>query len=134
MSVERMVDDAKTRVPVVSREQLERELEEGSAVVVDVRDVRERWAAGAIPGAHSAPRGMLEFWADPESEYHRGFLQPDRRTILYCAGGKRSALAADALLRLGYADVAHLEIGFDAWKEAGGAVAAVPVPDEYRKG
>jgi rhodanese-related sulfurtransferase len=128
-----MVNEAKARVPVVSKEELERELAEGRAMVVDIRDVRERWASGTIPGAKHVPRGMLEFWADPTSPYHKDFMDPERRTILHCAGGLRSALAADTLMKLGYRDVAHLEIGFEGWQEAGGAVEPVPVPEQYRK-
>jgi rhodanese-related sulfurtransferase len=104
----------------------------GEALVVDIRDVRERWNLGAIPGAKHVPRGMLEFWADPTSPYHKKYMDPNRRTILHCAGGLRSALAADTLMKLGYRDVAHLEIGFDGWKEAGGAIEDVPVPEEFR--
>ncbi len=69
---------------------------------------------------------MLEFWADPESEYHKDFMTRDARVILFCAGGQRSALGADTLTRLGYTDVAHLEIGFDEWKRRGGDVVDVP--------
>lgn len=127
-----MVDEARARVAVVTMEELQRELAAGDAVLVDVRDVRERWDSGAIPGARHVPRGMLEFWADPTSPYHRRFMDPTRRTILHCAGGLRSALAADTLMKLGYEDVAHLEIGFDGWKAAGGAVEEVPVPEPYR--
>jgi rhodanese-related sulfurtransferase len=133
MTYRDMVEDAKSRVPVVSKEDLERELASGEALVVDIRDVRERWDSGAIPGAKHVPRGMLEFWADPTSPYHKRYMDPSRRTILHCAGGLRSALAADTLMKLGYRDVAHLEIGFDGWKEAGGAVEPVEVPDQYRK-
>src|ERR687884_1609888 len=118
MTVDEMVRDAKSRVPVVGKEELERELASGEALVVDIRDVRERWKSGAIPGAKHVPRGMLEFWADPTSEYHKRYMDPGRRTILHCAGGMRSALAADSLMKLGYREVAHLEIGFDGWKEA----------------
>jgi rhodanese-related sulfurtransferase len=82
-------------------------------VLIDIRDVRERWREGTIPGARHVPRGMLEFWADPESEYHKDFMTRDARVILFCAGGQRSALGADTLTRLGYTNVAHLEIGFD---------------------
>ena len=127
-----MVAAAKTRVRVVGKEDLERELAGGEVQLLDVRDVRERWRQGSIPGARSLPRGMLEFWADPESPYYKAELDPARRTIVYCAGGQRSALAADALQQLGYTDVAHLEIGFDAWKAAGGQVETVPVPDEIK--
>ena len=134
MTLQEMIDDARSRVRVVDREELERELAGGEALVVDIRDVRERWTEGAIPGARHVPRGMLEFWADPASPYHKPYMDPERRTILHCAGGLRSALAADTLMKLGYRDVAHLEIGFDGWREAGGAVEPVPVPDQYRNG
>ncbi|MGH7921079.1 MAG: rhodanese-like domain-containing protein [Candidatus Dormibacteraceae bacterium] len=134
MTADEMVADAKTRVPVVTREQLEAELEAGETLLVDIRDIRERWRSGAIPGARHVPRGMLEFWADPTNRYHKPFMDPARRTVLHCAGGARSALAAEALMKLGYRDVAHLEIGFDGWRAAGGAVRPVPVPDEFRGG
>jgi len=127
-----MVAAAKQRVRVVGKEGLERELETGEVQLIDVRDVRERWRLGSIPGARSVPRGMLEFWADPESPYYKKGLDPAQRTVVYCAGGMRSALAADALQQLGYVDVAHLEIGFDGWKQAGGQVERVPVPDEIK--
>jgi rhodanese-related sulfurtransferase len=132
VNYQEMVDEAKRRVEVVTKEQLERELAAGEAILVDIRDVRERWSEGAIPGAKHVPRGMLEFWADPTSPYHRDFMDPERRTILHCAAGLRSALAADTLMKLGYREVAHLEIGFHGWKEAGGAVEEVPVPEQYR--
>ena len=127
-----MVAAAKQRVRVVGKEGLERELEKGEVQLIDVRDVRERWRLGSIPGARSVPRGMLEFWADPESPYYKKGLDPAQRTVVYCAGGMRSALAADALQQLGYVDVAHPEIGFDGWKQAGGQVERVPVPDEIK--
>lgn len=125
-----MVAQARTRVEGLSVEQLQAELAAGDVQLIDVRDVRERWKQGAIPGARSMPRGMLEFWADPQSPYYKRSLEPDRRTVLYCAGGLRSALAADALQQIGYSNVAHLDGGYDGWREAGGAVEAVPVPDD----
>jgi rhodanese-related sulfurtransferase len=133
MTSDEMVEDAKSRVRVVSPDELRHELDRGETVVLDVRDIRERWQLGTIPGARHAPRGMLEFWADPTSQYHKAFLEPGRRTVVYCAGGARSALAADALQTLGYTDVAHLEIGFNGWRDQGGAVDPVPVPDEFRE-
>ena len=132
MGVLKKVEEAKQRIQNLSKEEFEAELERGEALIVDVRDVRERWREGTIPGARSAPRGMLEFWADPESPYYKPFFDPNRRTILYCAGGMRSALAADALRELGFRDVAHLEVGFDGWKQAGGKTEPVPVPEEIR--
>ena len=114
-----MVDEAKTRIENLSPEQVKVEVEAGSAVVVDIRDFRELVLKGKIPGALSAPRGMLEFWVDPASEYYRDVFSPDKRFILYCAGGGRSALAADTMKQMGYPDVAHLEPGFGGWEEAG---------------
>lgn len=133
MGVLQWVDEAKKRVENLSNEDFQRELREGRALVVDIRDVRERWREGTVPGARSAPRGMLEFWADPESPYYKQYFQPDRRTIVYCAGGMRSALAAAALKDLGFTDVAHLEGGFDGWRDWGGEVEPVAVPEEYRQ-
>ncbi|WGH79946.1 rhodanese-like domain-containing protein [Jannaschia ovalis] len=90
------------------------------AVIVDIRDVRER-AKGKIPGSVHAPRGMLEFWWDPESPYHREVFAGPGPYVLHCASGWRSALAAAALQDMGY-EVAHLEGGMGAWVEAGGPV------------
>ncbi len=129
LSVKDMVADARTRVRGLSKEEMERELASGKALIIDIRDVRERWRRGTIPGAKHVPRGMLEFWADPQSEYYKPFMQPDKKIILYCAGGLRSALAADVLQKMGYKDVADLEMGFDGWRAAGGAWEPVPVPD-----
>jgi rhodanese-related sulfurtransferase len=132
MSVNDMVADARTRIKGLSKEEMERELEAGEALIVDIRDVRERWRDGAIPGAKHVPRGMLEFWADPQSGYHKRYMDPERRTIVYCAGGLRSSLAADVLQKMGYKNVAHLETGYDAWKKDGEAWEEVPVPRDLR--
>jgi rhodanese-related sulfurtransferase len=129
MSVNDMVADARTRIQGLSKAEMQRELEAGDAVIVDIRDPRERWREGTIPGAKHVPRGMLEFWADPQSTYHKRYMDPEKRTILYCAGGLRSSLAADVLQKMGYKNVAHLEMGFDQWKAEGGAWEEVPVPD-----
>jgi rhodanese-related sulfurtransferase len=88
--------------------------------LVDIRDIRELWRDGAIPGALHAPRGMLEFWVDPESPYHREDFGSGRKFIFFCAGGLRSALAAQSVHRMGLAPVAHMRGGYGAWKEAGG--------------
>jgi rhodanese-related sulfurtransferase len=89
------------------------------ALLVDVREPRELDVTGMIPGAVHAPRGMLEFWADPAHPHHRQDLDPARRTIVYSASGARSALAAQLLGQLGYADVAHLDVGIEGWIRAG---------------
>ncbi|HET7093524.1 MAG TPA: rhodanese-like domain-containing protein [Thermomicrobiales bacterium] len=114
-----MVADAKQRIENLSVDQVARERKEGEPLLVDIREPEERAQLGVIPDAVSAPRGMLEFWADPTSSYHRPEFDVNRRIILYCAGGGRSALAADTLKQMGYANVAHLEGGFNAWKDAG---------------
>ncbi|PSQ06996.1 sulfurtransferase [Halobacteriales archaeon QS_6_71_20] len=102
---------------------------EGDTVFLDVRDVRERWIEGAIPGDTHAPRGMLEFWADPETAYYRDYFETDRRFVCYCNEGGRSALAANTLREMGFEDVAHIEGGFTAWQEAGYEQADVDQPD-----
>ena len=96
-------------------------------VFVDVRDVRELENEGVVPGAVHAPRGMLEFWVDPDSPYHREEFAHDKEYVLFCAAGWRSALATRTLMDMGFGRVAHLHGGFTAWKEAGGPVAPKPV-------
>ena len=129
-----MVAEAKAAIEEVSVEQLQAEIEDGTCTVVDIRDIRELWDKGAIPGARSMPRGMLEFWFDPESPYYRGELSFDDRYVLHCAGGQRSALAAKVLVDLGYTNVAHLEVGFNGWAAAGGAVDEVhPNPKYFQR-
>ncbi len=117
-----LVAEAKQRVENLSVDQVATELERGDALLVDLREPGELAQHGVIPGAVAAPRGMLEFWADPTSSYHRPEFDPGRRVILHCASGGRSALAADTLRQLGYENVAHLDGGFNAWKAAGRAV------------
>ena len=129
-SVMDLVERARARIEGLTPAQVRDELDAGEAVVLDIRDVRERWREGAVPGARHVPRGMLEFWADPDSPYHKEWLSPDRRTVLYCAGGARSALAAEALEQIGYRDVAHLESGFGGWRDDGQEVEEVPGPDQ----
>lgn len=118
MTSEEMVATARGSVEAVSVTAIEAEISAG-AVLVDLREEDELRVEGWIDGSVWAPRGMLEFWADPTSADHRFEFQPDRRIVLYCAWGGRSALAADTLRRMGYERVAHLEGGLRAWKEAG---------------
>jgi rhodanese-related sulfurtransferase len=117
-----LVAAAKRRTENLSPDAVAAELEAGNAVLIDLREPEERATTGTIPGAIHAPRGMLEFYADPASSYHRPEFDPSQRTILHCASGGRSALAADTLKQLGYTNVAHLEGGITAWKESGHAV------------
>lgn len=132
-TVNDMVREAKARIEELSVEQLQAEIAAGTCTVIDIRDFRERLEKGAIPGAISAPRGMLEFWFDPESPYYREAYQFDHRYVLHCAGGQRSALAAATLLDIGYTDVAHLEPGFSGWAAAGGEVEDVTATSKWVK-
>jgi rhodanese-related sulfurtransferase len=91
-------------------------------VLVDLRDPRELEREGRIPGAFHCPRGMLEFWIDPESPYHKPAFAQDKRFVFFCAGGWRSALAARTAREMGLKPVAHIGGGFAAWREAGGPV------------
>jgi rhodanese-related sulfurtransferase len=115
------VAEAKQRVENLTVEQTAAEIARG-ALVVDLRESEERQATGVIPGAVHVPRGVLEFQADPALPTHHPALQPDRRIILHCAAGGRSALGADVLREMGYTNVAHLDGGFTAWQAAGQAV------------
>jgi rhodanese-related sulfurtransferase len=93
-------------------------------VLVDIRDVRELQRDGKVPGAFHCPRGMLEFWIDPASPYHKPLFAQDKTFVFFCAGGLRSALAAQTAYRMGLKPVAHVAGGFGAWKKAGGPVEA----------
>jgi rhodanese-related sulfurtransferase len=93
-------------------------------VFVDLRDPRELDREGRMPGAFACTRGMLEFWIDPESPYHKPIFAEDKRFVFFCAGGWRSALAAKTAQDMGLEKVAHVEGGFGAWKQAGGPVEA----------
>jgi len=93
---------------------------------VDLRDPRELERDGMIPGAFHATRGMLEFWVDPASPYHKPIFAEDRQFVLYCASGWRSALSAKTLVDMGMTNVAHVEGGFTAWKQADGPVGEKP--------
>ena len=123
-TVKSMVDEAMQAITTYSVEEA-RELHGREDVqFVDLRDVRELEREGVIPGAFHAPRGMLEFWVDPESPYHKPVLnKPGTRYVLFCAAGWRSALATKTMQDMGVDDVAHIEGGFEAWKQAGAPVA-----------
>lgn len=94
-------------------------------VIVDIRDPREIQREGRIPGSFHAPRGMLEFWVDPESPYHKPIFAEDNTFVIHCASGWRSLLATQVLQRMGLHPVLNMKGGFGAWKEAGGPVEKV---------
>ena len=95
-------------------------------VFVDLRDIRELKREGRIPGAFHCPRGLLEFWIDPASPYFKPVFGEDKRFVFFCAGGLRSALAAETAQRMGLKPVAHIAEGFKGWKQAGGPVEQDP--------
>jgi rhodanese-related sulfurtransferase len=113
-----MLAEANAVIETVSVPDLAYHLEDRETLLVDVRDHAERERDGAIPGSLHVSRGLLEFKADPESPLYEPALQPDRRLILYCGTGGRSALAAKTLLDMGYSDVASLAGGYAAWHKA----------------
>lgn len=125
-SAKQMVDEANALVRTCSIDEARALHGRDDVLFVDVRDVRELEHEGVIPGAVHAPRGILEFWVDPQSPYYRPVFADGKRMVLFCALGWRSALAARTLLEMGFLDVAHIEGGFTAWKEAGAPVADKP--------
>ncbi len=98
-------------------------------VLVDLRDPRELEREGRVPGAFHCPRGMLEFWIDPESPYHKPVFAEDKRFVFFCAGGWRSALAARTAREMGLKPVAHIGGGFAAWRDAGGPIEGAKAPE-----
>jgi rhodanese-related sulfurtransferase len=113
-----LVAEAKGQIRNMTPAEVAEALNAG-ARLIDIREPEELTTKGMIPGAAAAPRGMLEFYADPTSPYHRQEFDPGQRLILTCASGGRSALGVVTLQRMGYRDVAHLDGGFNAWKAAG---------------
>lgn len=113
-----LVAQAKAEVENLTPDQVAAELESGDALLVDLREPAEREAA-SIPGTVHVPRGMLEFAADPDLPAHKPELQREKRVILHCASGGRSALAAKTLKDMGYSNVAHLEGGINRWAQEG---------------
>jgi rhodanese-related sulfurtransferase len=117
-----LVADAEQRIEIISAAAAIAEAGSQEVVFVDLRDVREVKREGKIPGAFHCPRGLLEFWIDPDCTYHKPIFAEDKRFIFYCNLGWRSALAADIAQKMGLKNVCHIDGGFDAWKSAGGAV------------
>lgn len=119
-----LLDEANETVETVTAESLSAQLGESDLVVIDLRDIRELEREGQLPDAVHTPRGMLEFWIDPESPYAKPIFQEEKRFVFYCQSGWRSALATAVATRLGLQNASHLEGGFGGWKEAGQPVVA----------
>ena len=126
-----IVEDVKKNIENLSVEGLKAELGAPGLLLADIREIQERVDLGTIPGSKHVPRGMLEFWADPQSPYYRDWFDEDKRIVLFCAGGGRSALAAKALMDMGFENVAHLEPGFTGWQKAGEEVEDVSATSRW---
>jgi rhodanese-related sulfurtransferase len=125
----KLLDEANAQIETINAAEAVERFPDGGvgladAVIVDLRDPRERERDGSIPGAFSCPRGMLEFWIDPESPYHKPVFAEQKQFVFYCASGWRSALAAKTAQDMGLGAVSHLGGGFTAWKKGGGPVEA----------
>ena len=117
-----LVAVAEREVETLSVEDANRAAQRDDVVVVDLRDIRERVREGFIPGSLHVPRGMLEFWVDPETPYYKDVFGSGKHFVFYCQSGWRSALATKAVQDMGLTPVSHIGGGFAAWAEAGGAV------------
>jgi rhodanese-related sulfurtransferase len=123
--VKQLCAEAEAQIETVTVEQAMALRKDTNVQLVDIRDIRELWREGGIPGAYHAPRGMLEFWVDPESPYAKELFQSGKKFVFFCAGGMRSALAAKAVHDMGLSPVAHMAGGFGAWKEKGGPIEKI---------
>ena len=123
MGYRQLLDEAEKHIVSLEAEEAIAKLGEENIRFIDLRDIREIEREGVIPGAFHCPRGMLEFWLDPESPYHKPVFSGKYSFIFYCAGGWRSILATRTAQIMGLTTVAHIRGGFLAWKEAGGPVA-----------
>lgn len=120
-----LLDEANAEIEALSPLEAAELLGDDNTIFVDLRDPREIEREGNMPGARHCTRGMLEFWIDPESPYHKPIFAEDRGFVFYCASGWRSALASKTAMEMGLEGVSHLDGGFSAWREAGGAVEIV---------
>lgn len=127
-SAAQMVADARSRIEEIETKDLIAMVDDPDVVIVDIRDVRERQRSGFIPGSYHAPRGMIEFWVDPESPYFKEIFGQDKKFVFHCASGWRSALTTATLQDMGF-DAAHLKEGFSTWAEQGGPVESAEPKD-----
>ena len=113
-----LIDAAMSQIETISLDQAQKLLSEPNTLFVDIRDIREVEREGMIPNALHAPRGMLEFWVDPDSPYYKPIFGEGKRLVLYCASAWRSALATETLQKMGVPNICHLGGGFHSWKKA----------------
>ena len=115
-----LVEEAKKNIETLDAEAVKDLVKKKEITLIDVRDIREIWKEGTIEDSKHIPRGMLEFWLDPESSYYKANKIKDlKKMVLFCALGFRSALAAKSLVDMGFKNVAHVDGGFDALKKKG---------------
>ena len=115
-----LVREAQKKIQSISPSEVKNLIEKKEITLIDVRDIRELWKEGTIENSKHIPRGMLEFWLDPESSYYKANkIQDIKKMVLFCALGWRSALATKSLLEMGFKNVAHVDGGFDALKKSG---------------
>ena len=120
-----LIEEAEREIETLTVDQAKALMDDDNIQFVDLRDIRELWREGKIPGAIHAPRGMLEFWVDPDSPYYREDFGSGKKFVFYCAAGWRSALATQQLQKMGLEPVCHIAGGFTEWKESGAAVEEV---------
>ncbi|WP_293577207.1 rhodanese-like domain-containing protein [Phaeobacter sp.] len=120
--IKTLLAEANEMVETMSVETAKAAVEDDHFVFIDLRDIREIKASGTLPGAVSCPRGMLGFWIDPDSPYHKPMFNQDKTYVFYCASAWRSALAAKVAIEMGLTPVLHLAGGFTAWNKAGGEI------------
>ena len=115
-----LVEEAQKKIQTLNPNEVKELLEKKEITLIDVRDIRELWKEGTIENSKHIPRGMLEFWLDPESTYYQANkIQNVKKMVLFCALGWRSALATKSLVEMGFKNVAHVNGGFDALKKSG---------------
>jgi rhodanese-related sulfurtransferase len=124
-SAQQLVLEASAEIETLRVEEARALFGQEAVTFIDLRDPRELWREGGIPGAINVTRGMLEFWIDPASPYHKTFFNSGNRFVFFCGGGWRSALATKAAQDMGLTPVCHIEGGFSSWKQAGGPVETV---------
>ena len=128
LGYQELITQAMAQIETLPLEQAQKLLNDENVIFVDIRDVRELEREGMIPNAFHAPRGMLEFWVDPDSPYYKPVFGEGKRLVLYCASAWRSALATETLQKMGVPSICHLEGGFSAWKKA-----ELPVAERHSK-
>ncbi len=126
--IKQLCAEAEAEIETLSVEDVMALSSDDNVQIIDIRDIRELYREGAMPGANHAPRGMLEFWIDPDSPYHKELFASGKKFIFFCAGGLRSALAAKTVQDMGLKPVAHMAGGFKAWRDAGGATETKSPP------